>query len=126
MILLDTSVLIDAFSDPDRLDETLTAATGRGELLSLCSPVLYEWRRGARTEAELASQEAFFPIDAVWPFGAAEAVVAADLYQRLPRGRRREMDLAIAACALARGARLWTLNSDDFSDIPELALFSLD
>lgn len=33
------------------------------------------------------------------------------------------MDLAIAACALEHGAALWTLNRDDFADIPDLRLF---
>ncbi len=123
MILLDTSVLIEAFSGPRRLAETVVAATQGGERLSLCSPVLYEWRRGARTEAELASQELVFPAEMAWPFAAMEAIVAGDLYRRLPRGRRRELDFAIAACALTRSARLWTLNPEDFTDIPELTLF---
>ncbi len=39
------------------------------------------------------------------------------------RPRSREVDLAIAACALTQGAALWTLNPRDFSDIPRLRLF---
>jgi predicted nucleic acid-binding protein len=34
------------------------------------------------------------------------------------------MDIAIAACALERGARLWTLNPDDFRDLPGLELYT--
>jgi len=41
---------------------------------------------------------------------------------RRPRGR--EVDLAIAACAIVHGARLWTLNRDDFTDIPDLDLIA--
>jgi predicted nucleic acid-binding protein len=44
------------------------------------------------------------------------------LYARLGRARGREIDLAIAACALAHGASLWTLNENDFTDIPDLIL----
>jgi predicted nucleic acid-binding protein len=32
------------------------------------------------------------------------------------------MDIAIAACALVHGGALWTLNRDDFRDIPDLKL----
>lgn len=123
MILVDTSVLVDALSSPERLSATLIAATRRGERLGLCAPVLYEWLRGPRTEAELEAQTALFPAAAVWPFGAAEARVAADLYRRVPRARQREFDLAVAACALARDARLWTLNQADFRDVPGLILY---
>lgn len=30
----------------------------------------------------------------------------------------REMDIAIAACAIVNAASLWTLNPGDFPDIP--------
>jgi len=56
-------------------------------------------------------------------FGAAEAARAAQLYVVLPRARGREIDLAIAACALTLGARLWTRNPRDFRDLPGLQLY---
>ena len=37
-------------------------------------------------------------------------------------GSRREIDLAIAACALHDRAALWTLNRADFRDIVDLVL----
>src|SRR5215471_3315727 len=40
-----------------------------------------------------------------------------------PRARQREFDLSVAACALTRGAALWTLNAGDFRDIPGLEPF---
>ena len=126
MILLDTSVLVGAFTGAGQLSPTLMRVIDRGERLGLCAPVLYEWRRGPRTDVELAVQEGLLPTEMAWPFGAAEALVAADLYRRLPRARARELDFAIAACALTRGVRLWTLNPEDFTDIPELALFALE
>jgi predicted nucleic acid-binding protein len=51
-----------------------------------------------------------------------EAAIAADAYSRMRRPRGREIDLAIAACAIAHGAALWTLNRADFADIIGLGL----
>ena len=47
-----------------------------------------------------------------------EAILSADLYRATTCARSREIDLAIAACALGREARLWTLNLADFEDVP--------
>jgi predicted nucleic acid-binding protein len=123
VILLDTSVLIDTMAGNRALAPTLRRVLALGERLGLCAPVFYEWRRGPRTEAELARQEALFPGDDAWVFGPAEARIAAALYGRVVRARQRELDLAIAACALTHGAMLWTLNEADFADIPDLVLY---
>jgi predicted nucleic acid-binding protein len=40
------------------------------------------------------------------------------------RARQRQADLAIAACAIEARAALWTLNPEDFKDVPALVLFS--
>ena len=77
-------------------------------------------------EHELSSQEVLFPSDEAMPFGVPEAAVAARLYQKVRRARGREMDLAIAACAMVREIPLWTLNRDDFKDIPGLTLAKPD
>ncbi|HEX9187233.1 MAG TPA: type II toxin-antitoxin system VapC family toxin [Vicinamibacteria bacterium] len=123
MIVLDTSVLIDALSGPRRSAPALRQAIEEGERILLPSLVLYEWLRGPRRPEELASQEALFPASAAVPFGPAEAARAAQLYVQLPRPRGREIDLAIAACALILDARLWTLNHRDFRDLPGLELY---
>jgi len=123
VILLDTSVLIGALTGARALAVTVRTVVEDGERLGLCAPVLYEWERGPRTAVELATQEELLPADAAWPFGPTEARVAAALYRHVSRARQRELDLAIAACALTHGAALWTLNRDDFADIPELVLF---
>ena len=47
---------------------------------------------------------------------------AAGLYKQVARARGRELDLGIAACAIANNAAIWTLNRDDFRDIPNLRL----
>jgi len=122
VIVLDTSVLIDSLCGARRSAPLLRAAIEEGERIVLPALVLYEWLRGPRVAAEVAAQEALFPAEAAIPFGPAEAAVSADLYRSLRRSRGREIDLAIAACAIARDAVLWTLNTGDFADIPKLRL----
>ena len=85
--------------------------------------MLYEWLRGPRLPQELAAQDALFPAPVAVPFGPAEAALASDLYRTVTRPRGREIDLAIAACAVARDAPLWTLNARDFRDVPGLRLY---
>ena len=122
MIHLDTSVLIDALTGPRRSLPALRQIIADGIRLGLSSIVLYEWRRGPRTEQELAIEQLLLGPEVTVGFGEDEARTAADLYRRLKRARGREIDLAIAACAVEHGASLWTLNVQDFDDIPELVL----
>ena len=98
------------------------ALSADGHRLAISSLVLYEWRRGPRTEEELEAQEALLPSEATVPLGSAEAAKAAALYRLVKRPRGREVDLAIAATALVNGAALLTLNPQDFRDLPGLRL----
>ncbi len=124
MIHLDTSLLVDALTGPRRSAGALRKTIERGERVTLSTLVLYEWRRGPRQPEELAAQEALFPNESVVPFGRQEAVLAAELYRAIRRPRGREIDLAIAACALANEAEFWTLHPQDFRDIPGLTIFT--
>jgi len=117
LILLDTSVLIDSFSGAMRSAPALREAIGRGERLGIPSLVLCEWLRGPRVPAELSAQDALFPNAAAVPFGPEEASLAAELYASVPRPRGREIDIAIAACAMTWDALLWTLNVGDYDDL---------
>ena len=119
---LDTSALIDALTGPRRSLDVLIGLAEAGHRTSLSAVVLYEWLRGPRARPELAAQEELFPREAAVPFGPAQAEVAAQLYRSVKGARGRELDLAVAACALADGAALWTLNKRDFQDIPNLKL----
>jgi len=122
IIHLGTSALVGALSGRrlslPRLHEFVRA----GHRLKLSAPVLYEWLRGPRTVGELQDQETLLPRRAAVPFDTEAAARAADLYVELNRVGSREMDLAIAACAIADDAALWTLNEEDFGDIPGLKL----
>jgi predicted nucleic acid-binding protein len=126
LIHLDTSVLIDALTGPRRSAAALRAVLAAGERLAFSTFVLYEWLRGPRLESELRAQEALVPSTDVVVFGPREATIAADLYRTLSRVRHREVDLAVAACAMTAGATLWTLNARDLQDIPGLGLFDRD
>ena len=123
MIVIDTSVIIDSLSGPKRSAPALRAVIERGERLLIPSLVIYEWLRGPRLAEELAAQEALFPGVSALPFGASEASLSVRLYRSVHRPRGREIDLAIAACAIVKEAALWTLNAADFSDIPGLRLW---
>ena len=123
MILLDTTVLIDALTGARRSAPAVRRAIESGERVALTTLVLYEWQRGPRRPDELAAQETLWPSEAAISFGPDEAATAAALYRvvRAPRGR--EIDLAVAACAIRWDAALWTLNVKDFRDVPGLDLF---
>lgn len=122
IVHVDTSALVDALTGPRRSLDTMIRLTDEGHRLLLSAIVLYEWLRGPRTAAELAAQEELFPSESAVAFGPAEATLAARLYREIPRVRGREIDLAVAACALSHGAAIWTLNRADFRDVPGLRL----
>jgi len=123
MIHLDTTVLIDALTGPRRLAPALRSAIHEGERILLSSIVLYEWLRGPRHPAELDVQGQLFPDETTIVFDDRVAARAAALYRSVRNPRGRDIDLAIAACALEHGAMLWTLNRKDFDDVAGLALY---
>jgi predicted nucleic acid-binding protein len=124
MIHLDTSVLVDALAGPCRSAAALRRVIEGGERIAICTLVLYEWSRGPRRPEELRAQRALFPDEQAVALGPREALLAAKLYGTLRKPRGREIDLAIAACALSHGAALWTLNDEDFADVPSLRVIA--
>ncbi len=126
MILLDTSVLVASLAGERHELPALRKVLARGERLLVPSVVLFEWWRGPRSDEELADQETLLPSEFALPFGVPEAAAAARLYRQVRRPCGREIDLAIAACAMVRQIPLWTMNLDDFKDIPGLILAKPD
>jgi predicted nucleic acid-binding protein len=122
VIHLDTSALVDALTGSRRALPAFRRLIERGERVHVSAIVLYEWLRGPRQPQELEDQELMFPGKSAVAFGPAEAERAARFYAAVKRPRGRELDLAIAACAVVHGASLWTLNHGDFDDIPGLTL----
>ena len=122
MIHLDTSALIAALTGARTAAPILRGFISDGMRVAICAPVLYEWERGPRNAQERNAREVLFPNEVVFGFNLDEALRAADMYRRMARPRGREIDIAIAACALTNGASLWTLNPRVFADIPGLVL----
>jgi predicted nucleic acid-binding protein len=122
IVHLDTSALIDALTGPRRSLDDLSRLVEAGHRITISTLVFYEWLRGPRTRAELAAQQELFPSASAVPFGHEEAALAARLYQAIPRRRGREMDVAIASCAIVNAGTIWTLNPEDFRDIPDVRL----
>ena len=122
IIHIDTSALVDALTGPRRSLDTLIGLVEAEHRINISAPVLYEWLRGPRTRADLGIQEELMPSWDVAVFGVVEAQLAAKLYASVVRPRGREIDLAVAACALANRAALWTLNRRDFHDLEALRL----
>lgn len=123
IVHLDTSVLVDALTGGRRSFAAVERTVARGHVMATSALALYEWLRGPRTPEDLEDQEALLPSADARGFGPAEAARAAALYRILKRARGRDMDIAIAACALEHRAQLWTLNPNDFNDIPGLKLY---
>ena len=123
MIVLDTTVLVDSLTGEKRSAAALRRVFERSERVVLPALVCYEWLRGPRLRQELALAERLFPRESAIVFGPAEAALSAKLYRSVRHPRGREMDLAMAACAIVREAELWTLNPADFRDVPGLQLY---
>jgi predicted nucleic acid-binding protein len=121
IIHLDTSILIDEFAQPGQ--PRLGNAIREGHRLTLAAIVLYEWLRRSRSIEEISLQRALFPETTLATFGAETARIAARIYGAMPRARSREIDIAIAAAAIEHGAWLWTVNTEDFHDIPGVTLY---
>jgi predicted nucleic acid-binding protein len=122
-IHLDTSALIAALATPRPAADALDRAGAAGHRLVISTPVLFEWLRGPRTAWELRAQESLIPESHLVDFDPDIARRAARIYGQLRRSRHRDIDIAIAACAIEHNAALWTLHVDDFSDIPGLRLY---
>ena len=84
---------------------------------------MYEWLRGPRIDLDIELQRELCPEDHIVTFGGVEAALAARLYRSISTARQREVDIAIAACAIEHGAALWTRNPRDFRSIPGLTLY---
>lgn len=119
---LDTSALVAALTGTRPAFGQLIALVSAEHRLAMSALVLCEWESEPRSAEALQVQRTIVPPDRIVAFGPEEAALAAALARSVAHPRGREIDLAVAACALVHDAALWTLNPADFDDIPGLRL----
>lgn len=124
MILIESSVLMQAQRLPDSHEAIELAALMSSGEAALTGPVIMEYLRGARSPAELdflaervVSVESLETDQQVW-------VIAGRLSNRLIRAgtQMTDLDVAIAATAIRHDVPLYTLDGA-FERIPELRLY---
>lgn len=117
---LDTDFLVKALmsSGPERtLLRELSDSPVEIEMSALA---WYEFCRGPRLPQQEAVARNYLEAEGVIDFDESSATLAADIFRRLGSPRRRAADVAIAAVAISRDARLLTGNVRDYSGIDDL------
>lgn len=119
---LDTDFLVKALlaSGPER--ELLRKLSDSPAEMEMSALAWYEFCRGSRRPQQEAIARSFLEADGVIDFDESIAARAADIFRRLGSPRRRAADIAIAAVAISRDARLLTGNVRDYSGIEELLI----
>jgi predicted nucleic acid-binding protein len=119
---LDTDFLIVALTTAGPPRTRLRAILELGAELEMSALVWYEFERGPRTPEQLAIGRDLVQEGGILAFDEQRARDAARLFRRLTGTKRRSVDLAIAACALERGATLLTCNARDYEGIEGLVI----
>jgi len=113
MIHLDTNYLIGLLVRGSREAQQVERWLAAGESLAASAVVWSEFLNGPVTALEIARAETVIQSSIV-PFGKAEAVCAAGLFNRTGRRRGSRFDCLIAATAIIAQAGLATVNQADF------------
>jgi predicted nucleic acid-binding protein len=113
MIHLDTNYLIGLVvkgsPQAQKVDEWLVA----GQTLGASAVAWTEFLNGPVTPLEISRAEAVLQSRIV-PFGQTQAVLAADLFNKIGRRRGSRFDCLIAATAILEQAEIATVNQIDF------------
>jgi predicted nucleic acid-binding protein len=119
---LDTDFMLKAIGAKGPEQTLLRRLSNTDAAIEISAIAWYEFCRGPRSPDQEALARSFLEADGIIPFDEAVAASAADLFRRLGSPRKRAADIAIAATALSRGARLLSANSRDYSGIEGLKL----
>ena len=119
---LDTDFLIHALSRRGPHWDALLELAQSEAAIGMSSIAWYEFSRGPRNPEQMARAGVFLGDDGIVPFSEILATRSAEVFRLLGSPRRRGNDIAIGVTAASMGAVLFTNNSDDFVDIPELRL----
>jgi predicted nucleic acid-binding protein len=117
---LDTDFLVKALFAPGAERDVLRQIADSASEIEISALAWYEFCRGPRVPEQEAIARSFLEDEGIIAFNETLASAAADLFRRLGSPRRRAFDVAIAATAIARGARLLTGNTRDYSGIEGL------
>ena len=112
MIHLDTNILL-ALPHLIQRDHPLIERVSRGERVSVCVPVWYEFLIGPLSAAECTLAGHFIRND-VQATTAEDADRAVQLFNRAGPKRGLKTDALIAAATIRAGAEFLTLNLADF------------
>jgi predicted nucleic acid-binding protein len=119
---LDTDFILKAISAKGPEQTLLRRLSDTDAAIEISAIAWYEFCRGPRSPDQEALARSYLEADGIIPFDEAVAATAADMFRRLGSPRKRAADIAIAATALSRGARLLSANSRDYSGIEGLNL----
>ncbi len=126
MILLDTSVLIEALRTKNKQATMLYALASRGDGLAVSSITVYEFRNGITPVNQALCEQVLKSMETV-SFDDNAAQIASTIYRAL-KSQHNLIDIAdilIAATAMAHDASLATLNTRHFQRIVGLTLATL-
>jgi predicted nucleic acid-binding protein len=119
---LDTDFLLKAIGNKGPEQTLLRRLSNSDAVIEISAIAWYEFCRGPRLPEQEALARSYLESDGIIPFDETVATSAADLFRRLGSPRKRTADVAIAATALSRGARLLSGNTRDYSGIEGLKL----
>lgn len=117
---LDTDFLVKALSATGAERDLLREVSNSTAEIEISALAWYEFCRGPRLPEQEAVARSYLESEGIIAFDDSLAAAAADLFRRLGSPRRRAFDVAIAATAIARGGRLLTGNTRDYSGIEGL------
>jgi predicted nucleic acid-binding protein len=117
---LDTDFLVKALLGDGPERELLRAISDSPDEIEMSALAWYEFCRGPRLPQQEAVARSYLEAEGVVQFDESAAARAADIFRRLGSPRRRAADVAIAAVAIGREARLLTGNTRDYSGIEAL------
>lgn len=117
---LDTDFLLKAIAGAGTERELLREISDSPSEIEMSALAWYEFCRGPRRPEQEAVARSYLESDGIIGFDEDLATKAADLFRSLGSPRQRAFDIAIAATAILRNARLLTGNTRDYSGIDGL------
>jgi predicted nucleic acid-binding protein len=118
----DSDFLLKAIGGKGTEQTLLRRLSNSDAAIEMSAIAWYEFCRGLRAPEQEALARSYLETDGIIQFDEAVASSAADLFRRLGSPRKRAADVAIAATAMSRNARLLSGDTGDYSGIVGLKL----